>query len=179
MDDQPRYDPLESSTFFADGTSARHLVPGTVPRTKAGNRSNEFDEQFVRGRVDGEWTADLPEQVLENTSLHNVLVRGQERYGIFCAPCHDLVGTGNGLVPQRGFPFPPTFHSPRLREIPLGYFFTVTTDGIGRMPDYGRQIPIEDRWAIAAYIRALQLSQHVPADDLPAQDRQRLEGGNP
>jgi mono/diheme cytochrome c family protein len=105
-----------------------------------------------------------------------VLARGQQRFNIYCAPCHGYAGAGNGMVVQRGFPAPQTFHQDRLRTAPPGYFFQVMTNGFGRMPSYARQVAVDDRWAIAAYVRALQLSQAAPADELPAEDVQQLGG---
>ena len=104
-----------------------------------------------------------------------LLERGQERYTIFCVPCHDSVGNGQGIIVQRGFRQPPSFHLERLREAPIGHFFAVMTNGFGAMADYATQIPPQDRWAITAYIRALQLSQHATLTDVPAEVRQRLE----
>lgn len=174
IDNQPRYEPLEPSTFFHDGRSSRHLVPGTVPRGFVRHEKYSFNEHLMLGRVGGELVDALPTRVLQKWDRREVLQRGQERYRIFCVPCHDLAGTGNGMVPQRGFPFPPSYHSQRLREAPLGHFFEVATTGLGRMPAYGKQIPPEDRWAIAAYIRALQLSQHAPVSLLEPDEREKL-----
>jgi mono/diheme cytochrome c family protein len=103
-----------------------------------------------------------------------MLERGRQRYRIFCIVCHDALGTGYGKIVERGYTAPPSFHIPRLREAPVGHFFDVVTNGYGSMPDYRQQIPPRDRWAIIAYIRALQLSQHAPLAQLPEEDRQRL-----
>jgi len=105
-----------------------------------------------------------------------ILLRGQERYNIFCSPCHDRVGNGQGMIVQRGFRRPPSFHIDRLREAPVGYFFDVITNGFGAMYDYGDRVPPPDRWAIIAYIRALQLSQHATLADVPLEERQQLMG---
>jgi hypothetical protein len=105
----------------------------------------------------------------------SLLERGQERYTIFCVPCHDSAGNGQGIIVQRGFRQPPSLHQERLREAPIGHFFAVMTNGFGAMADYATQIPPRDRWAVAAYIRALQLSQHATLADVPADVRQRLE----
>jgi mono/diheme cytochrome c family protein len=165
MDDQPRYDSLEPSAFFEDGRSARPLVPGTVPRGFL-----KEDEEFYTGLVQGRPTERFPVPV-----TRDMLVRGQERYDIYCAVCHDRVGSGQGMVVQRGFPQPPSFHSDRLRQAPAGHFYDVITRGFGRMPDYASEVPPHDRWAIAAYIRALQLSQRASLNDVPEDKRGSLE----
>jgi hypothetical protein len=170
MSDQPRYEPLEASTFFADGMASRPLVPGTVARGQL-----RTDEHFFTGRVDGELADRLPDRSLAERSLEELLLRGRERFNIFCSPCHDRVGTGQGMVVRRGFPQPPSYHSDRLRQAPIGYFFDVATNGFGRMPSYAVRVPTDDRWAIAAYIRALQKSQHAEVDSLPEEDREKLQ----
>jgi mono/diheme cytochrome c family protein len=104
-----------------------------------------------------------------------VMARGQERYNVFCSPCHGRTGVGNGMIVQRGFRQPPSYHEPRLREAPAGYFFDVMTNGFGAMQDYSAQVPVADRWAIAAYIRALQLSQAATVNDVPADRRSELD----
>ena len=165
MADQPRYDPLEASAFFDDGRSARQLVPGTVARGYL-----RLDEHQFGGRVAGELADTLPLPM-----THELLARGQERYNIYCSPCHDRIGNGQGLIVRRGFSPPPSFHSDRLRQAPMGHFFIVMTDGFGTMPDYAAQVPPHDRWAIAAYIRALQLSQHAPLAKISEAEQRRLE----
>lgn len=180
MDNQPKYEPLESSPLIFRGETGsprwtRELVPGTVPRGFVRDAPYDWDEHFLFGTADGEFVDDIPQRLLQEQDLQVLMVRGQQRYGIFCAPCHDLVGTGNGRIPQRGYPYPPTFHSEGLRNKPLGHYFRVISSGMGRMPPYGKQIPPEDRWAIAAYIRALQLSQHAPVSQLPQTDAQGIE----
>jgi hypothetical protein len=164
MANQPRQEALEFSTFFEDGRSSRHLVPGTVARGQL--QPGGLDA----GRVAGEAVTDLP---LPLTPA--LLARGRERYNIYCTPCHDQVGTGQGMIVQRGYPRPPSFHIPRLRQAPIGHFFVVMTSGYGTMPEYGYLVSPPDRWAIAAYIRALQLSQYAPVAGLPADVQQRLE----
>ena len=156
MEDQPRYEPLEASTFFADGRSARPLLPGTVAR-------GHLDDTAAPG--------DAPPFPV----TREVLDRGEERYDIFCSPCHDRVGTGDGIVVRRGYTRPPSFHIDRLREAPAGHFFEVMTQGFGAMPNYAAQVPVRDRWAISAYIRALQRSQHAALADVPAGVRGALE----
>jgi hypothetical protein len=165
MHDQPRYEPFEASAFFADGRSVRPLVSGTVARGQL-----QTDAHFATGMVESKAADTLPFSV-----TRPLLERGQERYTIFCVPCHDSVGNGQGIIVQRGFRQPPSFHLERLREAPIGHFFEVMTNGFGAMADYATQIPPRDRWAIAAYIRALQLSQHATLTDVPAEVRQRLQ----
>jgi hypothetical protein len=164
MADQPRYEPLEASAFFDDGMSARPLVPGTVARGQL-----ELDDHFYRGQVDGQPATALPRE--PNMQL---LKRGRERFDIFCSHCHDHAGTGQGTVVRRGFPRPPSYHIDRLRAALVGHLFDVITNGIGRMPEHGSMIPPHDRWAIVAYIRALQLSQYTSQETLSPNDLQRL-----
>ncbi|MHB8735115.1 MAG: c-type cytochrome [Terriglobales bacterium] len=158
MYNQPKYVPMRPSTFFRDGRSERPAVPGTVARDEL----NDNDAVY-QGRVGGSLVDTLPVPLTPE-----LLARGRERYNIFCAPCHARVGDGNGMIVQRGFSRPPTFHQDRLRDAPVGHFFDVITHGWGAMPDYAAQVPVADRWAIVAYIRALQLSQHAPASLVPA-----------
>ena len=165
MHDAPRYDPLEESHFHADSRSARLPVEGTVAR---GNLREDVG-YFTGKTVDGQWVAEMPVKV--DLAL---LRRGQERYNIFCAPCHDQLGNGRGLIVRRGFKQPATYHSDRLRTVPVGYFVDVITNGFGQMPTYAPQVKPADRWAIAAYIRALQYSQNAPAAELSQADRQAL-----
>lgn len=166
MYDQPRYEPHESSALFEDGQASRPQVPGTVARGML-----REDRAFHTGMEnDSVFTADLPFEV-----THGLLARGRQRYDIFCSVCHDRAGTGRGVVVRRGFKQPSSFHEPRLRSEPVGYFFDVITNGFATMPSYAAQIPPEDRWAIVAYLRALQLSQHAPVNELPAAVRRRIE----
>lgn len=164
MHNQPKYIPLRSSDFFSDGSSARPLVEDTVARGTL-----EDDEVFYTGKSGGQLVNELPFPLTQQ-----VLDRGQERFNIFCSPCHDKTGNGNGMIVQRGYRQPPSYHIDRLREAPLGHFFDVMTNGFGAMPDYRAQIQPRDRWAIAAYIRALQLSEHATIDDVPPAERDRL-----
>ena len=169
MHDQPRYEALEASVFFEDGKSARPIPQGTVAR---GERVGEGAEVIRTGRRGDRLVERVP---LEVTST--VLERGRERFNIYCTPCHGYDGTGYGFVVQRGYTKPPSLHIERLRVAPAGYLFSVISDGFGRMPSYAPQVPIDDRWAIIAYIRALQLSGHADASQLPADLREQLEGG--
>ena len=165
MHNQPKYRPLRSTTFFADGSSARPLVEGTVARGTL-----QEDAAFFTGKVGNTAVKELPFAVDSH-----VLDRGEERYNIFCTPCHDAAGTGRGMVVQRGFRQPPSFHDDRLRTADAGYFFDVITNGFGSMPDYRMQLAARDRWAVIAYIRALQLSQHADKSDVPGGDPTRLK----
>ncbi len=165
MHEQPRYEPLEASDFFEDGRASRPLVEGTVARGQL-----RIDDHFYLGKVDGELVPDFPNPVDQQ-----MLARGREQYNIFCTACHDRVGTGNGMAVQRGFPRPPSFHTQRLREQPVGHFYDVITNGYGRMMDYREQVKPADRWAIVAYIRALQLSQYAPRDVLNPADFEALQ----
>jgi len=165
MHDAPRYKPLAASDFFANGSSARPLPAGTVARGFL-----REDALLHTGRTaEGSLTSELPMPV-----TRALLARGHERFDIFCAPCHGKLGDGRGMVVQRGFKPPSSYHVERLRQAPIGYLFDVMTNGFGVMPGYAPQVPAEDRWAIAAYVRALQLSQHYDAAKLSPEDRARL-----
>lgn len=176
MHDQAKVEPLEASAFFADGRASRAPVPGTVAR------GHLDDDPVLATGLDaaGEPVAELPVPV-----TRELLERGRERFEIFCTPCHDRVGTGQGMIVRRGYKRPQSFHTERLRTMPVGYFFDVATRGFGQMPSYARQVPVADRWAIAAYIRVLQLSQSAPVqelsqadlDELAAADEQATAGG--
>lgn len=165
MYDQPRYEPLEKSDFFGDGRSSRPLPPGTVIFG-----SDFADDVMFTGRTGGELATELPMELNEA-----LLRRGEERFNIYCSNCHGRSGDGNGMIVQRGYRQPPTYHSERLRGVPIGHFFDVMTNGFGVMPAYAIQVNPQDRWAIAAYIRALQLSQFATLDDVAEADRARLE----
>jgi mono/diheme cytochrome c family protein len=167
MHDAPRYEPLEASTFFADGRSARVPVANTVARGQL-----REDSLLYEGKINGQLADEFPMPVTAD-----VMARGQERFNVFCSPCHGRTGQGNGMVVQRGFRAPPSYHEDRLRNAPVGYFFDVMTHGFGAMQDYSAQVPIADRWAIAAYIRALQYSQHATVDDVPVDQRAVLDAG--
>ena len=165
MHDAPRYEPLESSAFFASGGSARTLVPNTVPRGYL-----REDELLYTGKVSGQFATLFPMAVTAG-----VMARGQERYNVFCAPCHGRTGVGNGMIVQRGFRQPPSYGEQRLRDAPAGYLYDVVTNGFGAMQDYAAQVPVADRWAIVAYIRALQLSMNATVADVPADRRSDLD----
>jgi mono/diheme cytochrome c family protein len=164
MHDQPRYKPFAKSDFFGDERSARPFVEGTVARGQL-----REDEHLYTGRVNGELAASFPVEITAE-----LLARGRERFDIFCSPCHDRLGRGNGMVVQRGFRQPTSFHDERLRAALPGHFFDVMTNGFGAMPSYASQVPVRDRWAIAAYIRALQLSQRAAVGDVPESERASL-----
>jgi mono/diheme cytochrome c family protein len=164
MHDQPKYIPLRQSTFFADQRSARPLVAGTVARGHL-----REDALLYTGKIDGQ-DADVFPFAIDD----RVMARGQERFNIYCSPCHGRTGQGDGMVVRRGYRRPPSYHIDRLRAAPVGHFFDVMTNGFGAMPDYAAQVAPEDRWAIAAYIRALQLSEHAALADVPEGDRSKL-----
>lgn len=164
MQDQPKLMPDGASTFFADGRANRPRVPGTVVYG-----SFHEDPAYYEGKVDGRPVTEMPVPV-----TRQLLERGRERYDIYCSPCHDRTGDGNGMIVQRGFRRPPSFHIPRLREAPVGHFYDVITNGFGVMLNYSAQVPVEDRWAIVAYIRALQLAQNATENDVPADERAKL-----
>ena len=164
MYDQPRYKPMRESPLFPDGTSARSPVPGTVPAA-GGNLAGTSS-----GRVGAEQEA-LNEKLEKAQTLPfpitmQLLRRGRERFDIYCSPCHSVVGDGDGMVARRGFPHPPSYHIDRLRNAPDRHFYDVMTHGYGVMRPYSDRVPPEDRWAIVAYIRALQLSQYARVEDL-------------
>lgn len=165
MHDQPKYEPLEPAVLFTDGQSARQPVEGTVAR----GQLNE-DELFTTGKSGGALSNEFPYAV-----TREMVDRGQERYDIFCAPCHDRAGTGRGMVVRRGYRQPPSLHDQRLKDAPAGHLFDVITNGFGQMPDYRAQVPVADRWAIAAYLRALQGAGQAPpaAAQPPAAPQER------
>lgn len=167
MANQPRYDPLESSDFFADGMASRPRIPGTVARGEL--TTNDF---MATGKINGADGDGFPMPVTAAT-----LDRGEERFNIYCSECHGKVGDGNGMIPSRGYRRPPSFHTEALRRAATGHFFDVMTNGFGAMPSYAPQVPVEDRWAIIAYIRALQLSQNGTLGDLSTDERAKLTGG--
>ena len=157
--------PLQESTFFEDGMTARQPVEGTLARGEL-----REDSLYWRGEVNGRLATGFPEKV--DLAM---LKRGQERFNIYCAVCHGRTGYGDGMIVARGFPQPPDFHQKRLRDVPPGYLFGVMTHGYGVMYSYADRVPVADRWAIAAYIRALQYSQNARAGDVPPEELKRLE----
>jgi len=165
MSDQPKRMPLQASSFFADGRSSRVPVAGTIPQ--GGLR---LDDHLYQGLSGGDFASHFPAAVTEAT-----LRRGHERFDIFCSPCHDRTGSGRGMIVQRGYRPPPSFHQDRLRQAPPGYLFDVVTRGLGAMPGYSEQVPPADRWAIIAYLRVLQLSQDARTGDVPPGEMERLE----
>lgn len=165
MHDAPRYEPLEESAFFGDMRSSRPLVANTVARGQL-----REDEHFYTGKIAGELADTFPMPVTAE-----VMARGQERFNVFCSPCHGRTGRGDGMIVQRGFRAPPSFHEERLRDAPVGHFVDVETNGFGAMQDYAAQVSVADRWAIATYIRALQLSQRATIDDVPPDRRGELD----
>jgi len=167
MHDGVKYEPLERSDFFEDHRSSRALVAGTIARGHL-----KEDKLMFTGRDGDALSQTFPFPVTEG-----VLLRGRERFNIYCTPCHSKTGDGNGMIVQRGYKSPPSFHEARLREMPPGYFFTVMTNGFGQMPSYSLQVGAEDRWAVTAYIRALQLSRTASVADLTAEEKMRLEKG--
>lgn len=162
MATQPKNQPLSPSGFFPDGRSERPLVDNTVARGSIAN------DQLVVPKDSNRFPIPVNLDLLE---------RGQERYNIFCSPCHGLQGDGNGMVAMRGMKHPPTYHQERLRQVPNGYFYDVISNGFGQMLDYSAQVPPRDRWAIIAYIRALQLSRNAPVAELPVEMRDKLNSG--
>ena len=165
MQDQPKYLPLQASAFFVDGRSARPIPPNTIAR----GHLNDNDA-FHTGADNGQFLNTIPLPV-----TRAMLERGQQRYNIYCSPCHGELGDGNGMIAKRGFKIPANLHNDRLRQAPPGYLFQVISNGYGAMPDYSNQIPhVEDRWGIVAYIRALQLSRNATAADMPPEERSKL-----
>ena len=167
MYDQPKLRPLQKSDFFADGAASRQLVEGVVPWTPG-----PFTEDLLltEGKENGQDATVFPFEITKDD-----LVRGRERFNIYCSPCHDQAGTGQGMIVKRGFKAPPSYHIDRLRAAPPGYFYNVVKNGFGVMQGYSAQIPVEDRWRIAAYVKALQYSQNADPADLPADLRAQLK----
>ena len=176
MHNQPKFIPLRSSEFYSDRRSARYPVPGTIPQLDDKNVDKEQldpNSYFLTGRHGNTYGNELPAGT-DSKTVAATLERGQERYNIYCQPCHSQLGDGNGMIVQRGFKRPPSFHVQRLKNAPLGWFYDVISNGFGSMPDYAAQVKPADRWAIAAYIRALQLSQNAQESDVAAADRDKL-----
>jgi mono/diheme cytochrome c family protein len=196
MASQPGYRPDDPSSFFPDGRAARPLPAGTVSRGHLRTDLHFYTGKRTRGPEQGALPAALiggagwsvvgalAAAVEENSNYVDtfpfpvtraILEHGRDRYMIFCVVCHDALGTGRGKIVERGYTPPPSYHIDRLREVPVGHIFDVITNGYGSMPEYKQQIPPRDRWAITAYVRALQMSQHFPAKDLPDDLRREWE----
>ncbi len=169
MHDQPSYSALEPSTFFADGSSSRPPIPGTVAR------GHLRDDTVLYTGMAGDAAAESFPFPIDAA----VMQRGQDMFNAYCSPCHGRTGSGEGMVVQRGFTRPPDLIEPHLREAAPGHFFNVITNGFGAMPEHASQIQVRDRWAIIAYIRALQLSRSATIDDVPAAQRGPLEAAAP
>ena len=165
MHDGPRYEAFEASTTFADGRASRNAPAGTVARGWL-----REDEALYTGKVNGQAVDEFPFAIGAAE-----LARGQQRFNIYCTPCHGRLGDGNGMVVQRGLRQAASYHQDRLREEKVGYFYDVITNGFGAMQGYAEQIPVRDRWLIVAYVRTLQLSQHAAIDDVPADRRGALD----
>ena len=157
MHNQPKFIPLRENTFYPDGRSARPVLEGTIARGQL-----EDDSLLYTGKINGQEIDQFPFAITAQD-----LARGRERFAIYCSPCHSLLGDGNGMIVQRGYKRPPSYHEARLLKVPVGHFFNVMTNGWGAMPEYASQVPVADRWRIAAYIRALQLSRTAKAGDVP------------
>lgn len=164
MYDTARIKPLEKSDFFADRSTARTLPQGTVARGHAVK-----DDLYHSGKINGSLADAFPFAVTDS-----IMARGKDRYTTFCTPCHGRLGDGNGMIVQRGFPRPNSFHADSVRVRPAGYYFDVITNGFGRMYSYAASVPVDDRWSIVAYIRALQYSQRVPLSSLPAEIQKNI-----
>jgi mono/diheme cytochrome c family protein len=194
---QPSYRDFDPTTFFEDGQSARHLPAGTVARghlrtdthlytgrktaaPQQGDAGANRGQQGQGGEATAEDIRETEARMVDFVETfpfpvtRAVLEHGYHRYMIFCVVCHDPLGRGRGKIVERGYTPPPSFHIERLRTVPVGHIFAVISEGYGSMPSYGGQIPPRDRWAIAAYVRALQLSQHFPEDELTDAMREKM-----
>jgi mono/diheme cytochrome c family protein len=169
MHDQPSYQPLEASSFFQDGAASRPLPPNTVARGQL-----KDDTLLYTGKVGDEPAAEFPFALDAS-----IVARGRVAYDAFCSHCHGLTGAGDGIVVQRGYTKPPPLYDARLKDIPVGHIYDVITNGFGAMPDHAAQIKVTDRWAIVAYVRALQLSASGTIDDVPAAERGQLDQAAP
>jgi mono/diheme cytochrome c family protein len=165
MDWQPKYQPEKASPLWEDGRAMRPLVPGVVAQGHL-----QEDEGYFTGKVGDKYLAVAPVEMNEK-----LLKRGQERFGIYCTPCHDKTGSGHGMVIQHGYPTPVKLTDDRVRGMPDGQIFWTITNGVRNMPYYRKQIPVEDRWAIVAWVRVLGRSQHATMDDVPDQQRDKIE----
>ena len=165
MHDQPKVRPLRESEMFVDKRAARPLVAGTVARGTL-----REDTVLYTGKIGNEFVTEIPVPVTAD-----LLARGRTEFEVFCSPCHGRTGRGDGMIVQRGFKKPSSYHVDRLRQMPIGYFYDVMTNGFGAMSDYSAQVPPMDRWAIAAYVRTLQYSQYAPASDVRADKHPELD----
>jgi mono/diheme cytochrome c family protein len=168
MRDQAKVQALQESQFYADGLAARPVPANTIPRGEWGEI--KLNEHLYTGKIDGEFAPTFPMPVTQE-----LMERGRDRYDIFCSPCHGRTGYADGMIVKRGFRQPPSYHDDRLREQPVGYFYDVITNGFGGMYSYSARINPNDRWAIVAYIRALQRSQNATLDDVPEAEKSNLE----
>ena len=176
MHDQPKYIPMRDSTFFGDGRSARPIVAGTVARGQLRDDPLLYTGKVNAGAAGGGGSAGSNDATVFPFPIdETVMARGRDRYDIYCAPCHGRTGAGDGMIVRRGYRRPPTFHQDRLRDSPPGHFFDVITNGFGAMPDYAAQVRAEDRWAIIAYVKALQLAQHATVVEVPPDRRGELD----
>lgn len=166
---QPYYQPLEESSLFEDRRASRPLVPGTVSRGDL-----REDDALFTGKVNGELIEEFP-----MTITQEIIERGGNRFNIYCAPCHSKLGDGNGMIVQRGVTRPPAFTDARLTTAPVGHIYDVITNGYGRMYSYNQQLPVRDRWAIVAYVRALQAAGSGSIDEVPEAERAKLMAMEP
>jgi mono/diheme cytochrome c family protein len=169
MHDQPRYKPYAASRLFPDGMSARLPVEGTVARGELRENVALYVGRTANNTA-APYITELPIPLTKAT-----LERGRQRFNIYCSPCHGQTGDGEGMIVQRGMKHPPSYHTDRLRQEPVGYYFDVITNGFGVMASYASRIPAEDRWAIIAYVRALQVSQNATIEDVPVSERNNLD----
>ena len=166
MQDQPKFIPLRPSGFFDDGRSERPLIEGTVARGHLDDDTALYAGKGPDGKPSDTFPFPVTQEVME---------RGQQRFNVYCTPCHDRTGSGNGMVVRRGFRHPPSYHSDQVRALSNGYIFDVITHGFGAMPDNAAQIPPRDRWAIVAYVRALEFSENATVNDVPPAELTKLE----
>ncbi len=165
MHDQPRYKPFAATDFFGDGRSARPAIEGTVARGHL-----RIDQARYAGKLNDQEIDYFPFPITRSD-----LERGQERFNIYCSPCHSRIGDGNGMVVRRGFRQAASYHTEKLIKAPVGHFFDVMTNGFGAMPSYASRIEPDDRWRIAAYVRVLQFSQNASLDDVPNDMRPQMD----
>ena len=170
MQDQPKYRPQRPSAFFADGRSERQPVEGTLARGTLNEDTAFYEGKDAAGKDIEEFPIAVNKAVIE---------RGQQRFDVYCSPCHGRIGNGLGMIVRRGFKHPPSYHIDRLREAPVGHLYDVMTNGYGAMLNYAAQVQPRDRWAIAAYIRALQYSENANINDLPAEARNKIPAAGP